>query len=92
MNIPWSWILALFFIVNLVIIGQSQWTALNPDEPVISETDAQDIISERYDGTVKKISLKNQLYHIEFEKENTAYYIKLDSLSGGVISFNKIED
>ena len=90
-KIPWSWILILFLIVNIVAMGRSQWITLDPANATISELDAQNIVKERYQGTVKKINLDNQLYYIEFEKGNEQFKIKLDSVSGGVISFEKKE-
>lgn len=90
-KIPWSWILILFLIVNIVAMGRSQWITLNPANTNISELDAQNIVKERYQGTVKKINLDNQLYYIEFEKENEQFKIKLDSVSGGIISYEKKE-
>jgi uncharacterized membrane protein YkoI len=90
-KIPWSWILILFLIVNILVLVRSQWITLDPANAAISEADAQNIVEERYQGQVKKISLANQLYHIEFEKEKEAYNIKLDSVSGGLISIEKKE-
>lgn len=88
----WTWILIIFLLFLLVFYGSWQkFGSINASADLLSKQEARNLIQERYQGTVKQITLAGQQYHIELEKQDHLYKIKLDALEGKVISFSKIE-
>ncbi|MEH7177430.1 PepSY domain-containing protein [Neobacillus vireti] len=84
----WAAICSLLLII--VFIGWQQFGKLNPSADMLSEQEAQKLVQERYQGKVSLIKLTSQQYHIELEKQNRLYVIKLDAESGKVLSFAEI--
>lgn len=88
----WPWILIIFLLLLLVFYGSWQkFGSINASADILSKEDARFLIQDRYQGTVKQITLVGQQYDIELEKQDYLYKIKLDALEGKVLSFSKSE-
>jgi uncharacterized membrane protein YkoI len=87
----WPWILLIFLLLLIVFFGWSKYRNINAPVDILSKQDARELIQVRYEGTVKQIALVGQHYHIDLEKNDSLYKIKLDALEGKVISFSKTE-
>jgi uncharacterized membrane protein YkoI len=87
----WLWIVLIFLLLLIVIFGWSKYRSINATVDILSKQDARELIQVRYEGTVKQIALVGQQYHIDLEKNDSLYKIKLDALDGKILSFSKNE-
>jgi uncharacterized membrane protein YkoI len=92
MKKKWLWILLCCLLVIIVVnISWQKLGNVNASADILSKQEAQNLVQERYQGTVKQIKLVGGQYLIELEKEDYLYNIKLDTLSGKVLSVTKTE-
>ena len=82
----WIMIGSLIF-VFLIYVSWQMFGTSNASAELLSKQEAQKLVQDRYQGLVIQISLADEQYQIELEKGNNLYIIKLDSISGKVISF-----
>lgn len=87
-----SWFSAAIGTLILIIIFVSwqQFGRLSPSADILTEQEAEKLIQKRYHGKVSQINFADQQYHIELEKQNRFYLIKLDAESGKILSFSEI--
>lgn len=64
-----------------------QFGKLSPAADMLTKQEAEKLIQNRYQGTVSQIKLTAQQYHIEMQKQDKLYLIKMDPASGKVLSF-----
>jgi uncharacterized membrane protein YkoI len=86
-KISWFWVAISSIILIVVFVSFQQFGKLTPSADMLTKQEAQKLVQERYQGVVSSIKLDKQQYHIELEKQNQLYTIKLDSTSGKVLSF-----
>ncbi|MGJ7913060.1 PepSY domain-containing protein [Neobacillus sp. LXY-1] len=84
-----AWILISFFTVILIFLSWKLYSHSNATETLLSKNEAQKLIQDRYQGKVLQIKLTNQQYLIDLNKDNHIYRIKLDAVSGQVLSFKR---
>ncbi len=75
--------------ISVFYISWQKLGISNASADILSKEDAQNLVLERYQGEIKQITLRSGQYHIELEKQDILYSIKLDALSGNVLSFTK---
>lgn len=85
----WFWLLLCVFLAGIIFVSWQKFGNPTASAEILSEKDAQTLVESRYEGTVTQIKLVNQQYHMELEKENNLYQIKLDAISGSILSFKK---
>jgi uncharacterized membrane protein YkoI len=86
----WIWILVSIFVIIIVFyVSWQKFGPINAKADILSKHEAQNLVQERYQGTIKQIKLTDNQFHIEFEKQDIVYIIKLDALSGKVLSFTQ---
>jgi uncharacterized membrane protein YkoI len=90
-RISWFWVAISSVLLIIVVVSFQQFGKLTPSADILTEQDAEKLVQERYQGSVSSIKLDKQQYHIELEKQNHLYTIKLDSSSGKVLSFTQTE-
>jgi uncharacterized membrane protein YkoI len=90
-KISWFWVAISSILLIIVVVSFQQFGKLTPSAEMLTEQDAQKLVQERYQGSVSSIKLDKQQYHIELEKQNHLYTIKLDSSSGKVLSFTQTD-
>jgi uncharacterized membrane protein YkoI len=88
-KISWFWVSICSLLIIIVLISWQQFGKLTPSAEILTEKEAKELVQERYQGRVSTIKLSSQQYHIELEKQNQLYIIKLDAESGKVISFDQ---
>jgi uncharacterized membrane protein YkoI len=88
-KISWFWVAICSIILVIVFVSFQQFGELTPSADMLTEEEAEKLVKERYQGNISSIKLANQQYHIELEKQNHHYSIKLDSSSGKVLSFTQ---
>jgi uncharacterized membrane protein YkoI len=88
-KISWFWVSICSLLIMIVLISWQQFGKLTPAAEILTEKEAKELVQERYQGNVKNIKLSNQQFHIELEKQNQLYIIKLDAESGNVLSFTQ---
>ena len=86
-KISWFWIAICTLLIIIVFVSWQQVGKLTPTAEILTQQEAATIIQERYQGNVSLIKLANSEYHIELEKQDQLYVIKLDAESGKVLSF-----
>ncbi|MEH7304885.1 PepSY domain-containing protein [Neobacillus drentensis] len=86
----WLWLLISFlFMITVFYISWQKFGISNASADILSKQEAQNLIRERYQGEINQIKLADGQYHIEFEKQDHFYRIKLDAVSGKVLSFTQ---
>ncbi|PAE39710.1 PepSY domain-containing protein [Bacillus sp. 7884-1] len=88
-KISWFWVAICSIILVIVFVSFQQFGKLTPSADMLTEKEAEKLVKERYQGNISSIKLANQQYHIELEKQNHLYSVKLDSSSGKVLSFTQ---
>jgi len=88
-KISWFWMAISSIILIVVFVSFQQYGKLTPSADILTEQEAQKLVQERYQGVVSSIKIDKQQYHIEMEKQNQLYTIKLDSTNGKVLSFTQ---
>jgi uncharacterized membrane protein YkoI len=84
------WILISFLLMITVLYVSWQMLGISmASADTLSKQEARILIRERYQGKIKQITLDSGQYHIELEKQDNLYSIRLDALSGKVLSFTK---
>jgi len=86
----WLWLLISFLL--MITVFYISWQKLGISDAsadILSKQDARNLVQERYQGEIKQITLVRGQFHIELEKQDILYSIKLDALSGNVLSFTK---
>lgn len=86
-KISWFWIAICSLFIIIVFVSWQQFGKLTPSADILTEQEAQNLVQERYQGKVSLIKFDSQQYHIELEKQELHYVIKLDAESGKVLSF-----
>ncbi len=86
----WFWMFISFVIVITIFAGWEKFRIFNASSEILSKKEAQNLMQDRYQGKVIQIKLTNKQYHIEFEKQGNIYNVRLDSVSGQVLSFTRI--
>ncbi|MEH7106537.1 PepSY domain-containing protein [Bacillus sp. JJ1764] len=84
-----AWILICFLTVILIFLSWKLLNQSNAAETILSKNEVQKLIQDRYQGKVIQIKLTNQQYLIDLNKDNHIYRIKLDAVSGQVLSFKQ---
>ncbi|WP_462412822.1 PepSY domain-containing protein [Neobacillus sp. Marseille-QA0830] len=87
----WIWILVIFLLSLTILISILQLTR-SPGSKLLTTKEAQNLIQNRYQGTVTQIHFKNDQYLIKMEKEKRIYQIKLNANTGEIVSMVKTED
>lgn len=90
-KISWFWVAICSIILVIVFVSFQQYGKLTPSADMLTEEEAKTLVKERYQGRVSSIKLSDKQYHIELEKQNHLYTIKLESTSGKVLSFTQID-
>ncbi|MBV7504010.1 PepSY domain-containing protein [Bacillus sp. sid0103] len=86
----WLWLLISFlFLITVFYINWQKFGISNASADILSKQEAQNLVRERYQGKINQIKLADGQYHIEFEKQDHFYRIKLDAVSGKVLSFTQ---
>jgi uncharacterized membrane protein YkoI len=88
-KVSWFWVAICSIILVIVFVSFQQFGKLTPSADMLTEKEAEKLVKERYQGNISSIKLANQQYHIELEKQNHLYSVKLDSSSGKVLSFTQ---
>jgi uncharacterized membrane protein YkoI len=88
-KISWFWMAISSIILIVVFVSFQQFGKLSPSADMLTEQEAEKLVQERYQGVVSSIKTDKQQYHIELEKQNQLYTIKLDSTNGKVLSFTQ---
>jgi uncharacterized membrane protein YkoI len=83
------WIIGSLIIIILIYTSWLRFGSTNASAEILSKQAAQKLVQDRYQGTITQISLAEQQYHIKLEIEKNLYTIKLDAISGKVLSFTK---
>ncbi|MCL6570906.1 MAG: PepSY domain-containing protein [Bacillus sp. (in: Bacteria)] len=92
MKKKWLWMLLCCLLVVIVVyISWQKFGNIKASADILSKQEAQKLVQDRYQGTVKQIKLVGGHYLIELEKDDYLYTIKLDTLSGKVLSVTKTE-
>ncbi|MDR7076545.1 putative membrane protein YkoI [Neobacillus niacini] len=86
-KISWFWVSICSLFIIIVFVSWQQFGKLTPSADILTEKEAQKLVQERYQGKVSLIKFDSQQYHIELEKMDRLYAIKLDAESGKVLSF-----
>src|SRR4051794_9018527 len=86
-KISWFWVAICTLFIIIVFVSWQQFGKLTPSAEILTEEEAQKLVQDRYQGKVSLIKLDRQQYHIELEKMDRHYVIKLDAESGKVLSF-----
>ncbi|MDF2858744.1 MAG: hypothetical protein K0Q87_4595 [Neobacillus sp.] len=81
------WALIGSLTVVSILILWLQFDKLSPTTDMLTKDEAEKLIHERYQGTVTQIKIDSQQYQIEMKKQNKLYLIKMDAVSGKVLSF-----
>jgi uncharacterized membrane protein YkoI len=81
------WALIGSLTVVSILILWLQFDKLSPTTDMLTKDEAEKLIHERYQGTVTQIKIASQQYQIEMKKQNKLYLIKMDAVSGKVLSF-----
>ncbi|MEH7075256.1 PepSY domain-containing protein [Neobacillus drentensis] len=82
----WIVLAALLFVFLIYVSWQVLGTT-DASAELLTKQDAKKIVQDRYQGTVLQIRLADNQYQIKIEKGNKLYKIKLDPVSGKVLSF-----
>lgn len=90
-KISWFWVAICSIILVIIFVSFQQFGKLTPSANMLTEEEAEKLVKERYQGNISSIKLANQQYHIELERQNHLYSIKLDSSSGKVLSFTQTD-
>ncbi|SMQ68830.1 Uncharacterized membrane protein YkoI [Bacillus sp. OV166] len=86
----WIWILISFLLfIYLLFFSWQKFGPNNVSAEILSKQEAKNLVQDRYQGTVTQIKLADGQFHIELEKEENLYSIKLDAISGKILSFIK---
>lgn len=88
-KISWFWVAIISIILIVVFVSFLQFGKLTPSAEILTEKEARKLVQERYQGVVSSIRIDKQQYHIELEKQNQLYNIKLDSTNGKVLAFSQ---
>jgi uncharacterized membrane protein YkoI len=84
------WImLSTLLIVFLLYISWQKFGTTDASAEILSKKEAQKLVQDRYQGTVIHLTLTDQQYDIELQKDDNLYKIRLDALSGKVLAFTK---
>lgn len=83
----WTFLILLLGITVLITIQQLN----SPAAKHLTTKEAQDLVENRYQGSVSQVRLKNNQYLIKMMKEKRMYIIKLDANTGDIVSIIKIE-
>ena len=84
------WImLSTLLIVFLLYISWQKFGTTDASAEILSKQEVQKLVQDRYQGTVIQLTLTDQQYDIELEKDDNLYKIRLDALSGKVLAFTK---
>ncbi|MEH7418628.1 PepSY domain-containing protein [Neobacillus drentensis] len=87
----WIWIFVLFLLSLTVMITIHQLTSSSGAKH-LTTVEAQNLVQNRYQGTVTQIRLTNDQYVIQLKKENRIYKIILDANTAEIVSMEKLAD
>ena len=90
-KISWFWVAICSIILVIAFVSFQQYGKLTPSADMLTEEEAKALVKERYQGSISSIKLSDKQYHIELEKQNHLYTIKLESTSGKVLSFTQTD-
>lgn len=88
----WLFMIGAGVLLIAILIGVQKWQEGSVAAEALTKEEAQRMVEEKYSGKVLNITMEDQQFNVDLEREDVIYKVLIDGNSGEVLSLEKLQN